>query len=229
MANKQNVFMSQKSMIITPLIQVSLLSITFLITFLISKKFNFSFFTNCVVFYFIMVFLTILFLRLLITIFPFQEGKFTVRTHPWLFYRWNLYSYFYITHLYFLFQNILIPPMFRKPFYQLLGARMGKGIIPINAVIADPALLEIEQNAIIGEDCLIAGHIISVPDKFMLGKVRIKEGALIGARSAIFPGVTIGENSMLKFGSVVYPNTTIPPNEIWGGDPAVKIKDIDLN
>jgi carbonic anhydrase/acetyltransferase-like protein (isoleucine patch superfamily) len=41
--------------------------------------------------------------------------------------------------------------------------------------------------------------------------------------------VEIGENSVVASGAVVLMGTRIPPNELWGGTPARKIKDIHDN
>lgn len=54
--------------------------------------------------------------------------------------------------------------------------------------------------------------------------VRIHDNAFIGARSIILKGVTIGENSIVAAGAVV--TKSIPPNQIWGGNPAKYIRDI---
>lgn len=54
--------------------------------------------------------------------------------------------------------------------------------------------------------------------------VRICRNAFIGAHSIILKGVTIGENAVIGAGSVV--TKDVPPNEIWGGNPARFIKDI---
>ena len=55
--------------------------------------------------------------------------------------------------------------------------------------------------------------------------VEIKEGAFIGAFTIILKSVTIGEHSVISAGSVVTKN--IPPNEVWGGNPAKFIKKLD--
>jgi acetyltransferase-like isoleucine patch superfamily enzyme len=52
----------------------------------------------------------------------------------------------------------------------------------------------------------------------------IKRGAFIGGHSIILKGVIIGENSVIGASSLVVKN--IPPNEIWAGVPARKIKDL---
>jgi acetyltransferase-like isoleucine patch superfamily enzyme len=54
--------------------------------------------------------------------------------------------------------------------------------------------------------------------------VVIEENVFIGAHSTILKGVTIGKNSIIGACSVVTRN--IPPNEIWGGNPAKFIRDL---
>ena len=52
----------------------------------------------------------------------------------------------------------------------------------------------------------------------------VEKGASIGTSSTILCGIRIGENSIVGAGSVVTRN--IPPNEIWAGNPAKKIRSI---
>lgn len=54
--------------------------------------------------------------------------------------------------------------------------------------------------------------------------VRINDNVFIGAYSIVLKGVTIGENSIVGAGSVV--TKSIPPNEIWAGNPAKFIRKI---
>lgn len=216
--------MSWRELLITPLTQMMLILAAIFLTITLHTIFSFDLFIAVLVFGAIFIALTIFFMRLLNFLFPFQEGRFVIADNPWVFYGWSLWSYLYITNLYFLYQNLLIPPMFRKPFYQLLGAKIGKGIISMNAVITDPAMLVLGENVIIGEGSLIIGHLITSPGRFMMKKVRIENDALIGVRSVILPGVTIGAHAMVKAGSIVYPGTIIAPGELWGGNPAQKIE-----
>ena len=46
----------------------------------------------------------------------------------------------------------------------------------------------------------------------------------VGANCVLLPGVSIGDNSVVGAGSVV--TKSIPPNEIWVGVPARKLRDI---
>lgn len=54
--------------------------------------------------------------------------------------------------------------------------------------------------------------------------VIIEDYAFIGAHSTILKGVTIGKNSIIGACSVV--TKSIPPNEIWAGNPARFIKSL---
>jgi acetyltransferase-like isoleucine patch superfamily enzyme len=57
-------------------------------------------------------------------------------------------------------------------------------------------------------------------------EVIIGDNVFIGAFSIILKGVTIGKNSVIGAGSVV--TKSIPPNQIWAGNPAKFIKNIDF-
>ncbi len=54
--------------------------------------------------------------------------------------------------------------------------------------------------------------------------VEIGEDVFIGAHSIILKGVTIGDRSIVGAGSVV--TKTIPSDEVWGGNPAKKIRSL---
>ena len=94
--------------------------------------------------------------------------------------------------------------------------------------------LIIEDNVLIGGGCKIWDtdfHSIDYKErnyngdnKIISKAIHIKKNAFIGASSIILKGVTVGENSIVGAGSVV--TKTIPDNEIWGGNPAKKIKGI---
>ncbi len=61
------------------------------------------------------------------------------------------------------------------------------------------------------------------PEEFQ--QTVIEKGASIGANATVLGGVTIGENALIGAGSVV--TKDIPANELWVGNPARKIKNID--
>ena len=55
--------------------------------------------------------------------------------------------------------------------------------------------------------------------------IAIGDNVWIGGYSVIFPGVTIGENSVVATGSVV--TSDVPPNTLVAGYPARQIKRLD--
>jgi acetyltransferase-like isoleucine patch superfamily enzyme len=48
--------------------------------------------------------------------------------------------------------------------------------------------------------------------------VRIEDGVFIGTEAMILKGVTVGAESVVAAGAIVV--KSIPPGEIWGGNPA---------
>jgi acetyltransferase-like isoleucine patch superfamily enzyme len=61
------------------------------------------------------------------------------------------------------------------------------------------------------------------PDKFL--QTTIEDGASIGAGSIIMGGIKIGKNAMIGAGSLVTKN--VPANQLWYGNPAKYIRDIE--
>lgn len=88
----------------------------------------------------------------------------------------------------------------------------------------------------IGNDCLIGAYSYittthhqysdpSVPIRsqgIFGSNVKIGDGCWIGTHVCILPGVSVGHNSIIGAGSVV--TKSVPPNEIWAGIPAKKIR-----
>lgn len=55
------------------------------------------------------------------------------------------------------------------------------------------------------------------------GGIEIEDDVWLGANAVILDGARIGRGAIIAAGSVV--GGTVPPYEIWGGVPAVKIRD----
>jgi acetyltransferase-like isoleucine patch superfamily enzyme len=79
----------------------------------------------------------------------------------------------------------------------------------------------IEDLVQIGSHCSIYSN-SSIDNKH--GLVHLKTNARIGTHSTIMPNVTIGKNSIIAAYSFV--NVDVPADELWGGIPAKKIKNI---
>ncbi len=121
--------------------------------------------------------------------------------------------------------RIFFPVFLRPVFYTILGAKIGK-YVAIGGVITDPLLVKVDDFAILGQDSVVVSHTM-VLDKFYLKQVIIGKGATVGINAVIMPGVVIGENAVVAPGAVVTMDTKIPSNEVWGGVPARKIKDLE--
>lgn len=61
---------------------------------------------------------------------------------------------------------------------------------------------------------------VNIPHK----PIRIEDGAFIGTEAMILKGVTVGAESIVGAGAIVA--KSIPPGEIWGGNPAKFIRKI---
>ena len=93
------------------------------------------------------------------------------------------------------------------------------------------ACIRVKDNVNIGPNVHLccATHEIG-PSDCRAGKgeyldITIGEGAWICMDSVILPGVTIGPGSIIAAGSVV--TKDVPPNELWGGVPARRIKSLN--
>ena len=119
----------------------------------------------------------------------------------------------------------ILPIRLKILFYRhLLGIKIGKnvGIAPDTEIdYFYPQLISIGDNSMLGWKLNLLCHEFA-RHKVKLGRINIGKNVLIGAFSTIRLGVTIGENSVVGMNSFV--NKDIPPNELWGGVPAKRIK-----
>lgn len=91
-----------------------------------------------------------------------------------------------------------------------------------------PSSVVIKPGAFIESGVILHEHVIVGANAVVLAKdettgalapTRIKTGAVIGANSTVFPGITIGEKAFIKPGSVV--TRSVPPLAIVEGNPAI--------
>ena len=222
-------FQSPLDLTVTPAVLVGLCLLATLLTGLMRPYLPAGFAVTVLLWYTSLVAVTLLFLKVLRQFFPYRPSKLTASRHKWELYRYNLLGFLMVTVLAPLHLTSVIPPPLRKYFLMLLGLRAGKGVINIAGIIAEPhSLVSIGEGAIIGLDAIVLPHAIAVfeEDVVFLGEVAIGRNAIIGARSLVLPDVTVGEGSMVTAMSLVARGTVIPPFEVWGGIPAVKIRDI---
>ena len=119
---------------------------------------------------------------------------------------------------------------------------IGEGRIVIgHRVGLSNCVLSSRTSVTIGDDVLLGGGVqvfdhdfhsliyhqrIQSPDRWIKSRaVVIEAGAFIGTRSILLKGTHIGARSVIGAGSVV--SGTVPPDEIWAGNPAVFVKAIN--
>mmetsp|Transcript_10767 Transcript_10767/g.13971 ORF Transcript_10767/g.13971 Transcript_10767/m.13971 type:complete len:197 (+) Transcript_10767:147-737(+) len=73
---------------------------------------------------------------------------------------------------------------------------------------------------------VIVGERSSVGPGAVLYSCTIGDGCLIGAGSKVLQGARVEHFSVVLPGSVVPPGRLIPSGQVWGGNPAVYIKDL---
>jgi acetyltransferase-like isoleucine patch superfamily enzyme len=91
--------------------------------------------------------------------------------------------------------------------------------------------VEIGDDAGIGAGCVLADHNHSTAiegsrmrDQTMeIAPIIIGRDVIVGVNSVILRGVRIGDGAVVGAGSVVV--GTVPPGEIWVGNPAKKLRD----
>ena len=100
--------------------------------------------------------------------------------------------------------------------------------------INSPCFLDLNANITLGDDVALGHHVVLVTSSHLVGRptrraglltrasITIGDGAWIGARATLLPGVTIGKGAIVAAGSVV--RTDVPPNSLFGGVPARFIK-----
>jgi acetyltransferase-like isoleucine patch superfamily enzyme len=110
------------------------------------------------------------------------------------------------------------------------GVKIGKNVfLGLNCVLdhAFPEYIIIEDGVMLAGDVYCLTH-SRAPENFRgkllsyVAPIHIKEGAWIGIRATILPGVTIGKGTVVSAGTVVFED--VPDNVVVRGVPAEIIK-----
>lgn len=75
------------------------------------------------------------------------------------------------------------------------------------------------HSTIIGDDVLV-GHAA------ILHACTLESGCFIGMGATILDGVVVETGAMVAAGALVSPNKRVPSGELWGGNPARKMRDL---
>ena len=107
----------------------------------------------------------------------------------------------------------------KRNILRLLGMKLGKNVTIASGVTLDyffPELIEIGDNAIIGMDAMLLTHEF-LHDRWRSGKVTIGSNVLVGARSTVLAGVSIGDGAKISAMSLVH--KSVPGGAFVGGVP----------
>jgi len=110
-------------------------------------------------------------------------------------------------------------------FRNFLGMKIAKntGFAQVKVDPLFPDLISVGENSSIGWGSRLLCHGFTQKNA-KIGKIVIGKNVLIGADSLIGPGVRMGDNSVVAMKSLVIKD--VPANELWGGVPAKKIKEL---
>ena len=150
------------------------------------------------------------------------------------------------------FASWLLPySKFKVSLLRIFGAKIGRGVVIKPKVnVKYPWLLEVGDHCWIGEGVWIdnlarvslGNHVCLSQGAYLLtgnhnykssafdlitGKITIKQGAWVGAKSTVSPGVVMGECSVLAVGSVATHSTKA--YGIYQGNPAQQVKERIIN
>ncbi|KAL2830672.1 hypothetical protein BJY01DRAFT_240319 [Aspergillus pseudoustus] len=97
---------------------------------------------------------------------------------------------------------------------RLLGGRAGKRIYwpSVGPGIQDFDLVEVGNDVVFGS----RSHLVT-SDGSGRERVIISDGAMLGDRAVVLPGVTVGEMAMVGSGSLLRRNGFYPPDTVWTG------------
>jgi len=129
---------------------------------------------------------------------------------------------------------------------KLFGAKIGKSVVikphvsikyPWNLTVGNYVWIgenawidNLGQIKLLDNSCVSQGALLLCGNHnykkstfdLMVGNITIEEGAWVGAKAIVCPGVRIGSHSILTVGSVA--TVSIPPFSIYQGNPAQKIR-----
>jgi acetyltransferase-like isoleucine patch superfamily enzyme len=153
-------------------------------------------------------------------------GKMAKKTIKYWMLKYCMYSFL----LYPLNSTIIRPRLWR-----LIGCKVGKKVYigyDVAIDVINSNYIELEDNVTITNHVLLLCHLRNLADYYIgddysalgyrYGKIHIKEGATVGMKAIILPGVTIGRGAIVGAGSLV--TKDVPDWAIAAGNPAKVIK-----
>ena len=100
--------------------------------------------------------------------------------------------------------------------WRLLGARVGLGAVVDTVGISEADLVEIGENALIGDGARLCAHRF-VPGAIVFERVQVGAAAVVGPPAAVMADSVVGAGAELGPQSLLASAQTVPPNAYWEG------------
>jgi hypothetical protein len=187
-------FFDRWDMILAGLAELLILSASAAACLLINSSIAMDLFAWLAAFWIISMGWAILALKIIRTAVPIQPGTYSYAKRSATTYAWTLSSFLYSVNLGLLYNNpSWMPSPMKKVFYQMLGAKIGKGPLMLGGKLTDPFLITIEEGVVIGGAVWLLPHAMASFDSkvLILGRIVLKKDAIIGAATLIMPNVIV--------------------------------------
>ena len=160
--------------------------------------------------------------------------------------RWKCILWYFTNVLFFL--NPLCPLVrWKVKLLRMFGAKIGKGVVIKPSVnvkypwnlkvgnyvwIGENVWIDNLMMVTIGDNCCISqgamllcgNHNYKKPTfDLMVGHITLEQGAWVGAKAVVCPGVTLASHAVLGVGSIA--THDLAPYSVYQGNPAIKVRD----
>ncbi len=137
---------------------------------------------------------------------PWRGHWYSLDSIPWFYHNALTYLVRYT------FLDLITPSPLNILFFRMMGMRVGKGVMINSSNISDPALITIDDHAIVGGSATIIGH-YGQKGVLILAPVHIKKGAMVGLKATVMGDVVIGEGVIVPPDKILLPKTRLADNE----------------
>lgn len=163
--------------------------------------------------------MTLAIYRLLQRVAPLPAGSIDIGSREESLY--HVHLLFYILLFFPLMKSNLLPVPLYRLLYLALGAKLGANTYG-GGVLFDPPFIEIGDNTVIGQGCMLVPHVIE-GSYLAHHPIRIGNNVTVGANAIVLADVQIGDNVIIAAGAVVPKGSRIANGEVWGGIPARRL------
>jgi non-ribosomal peptide synthetase-like protein len=113
---------------------------------------------------------------------------------------------------------------FKSVIWRLMGMRIGRRVFDDGLRVPERSFTTIGDNCTLNANTIVQCH--SQEDGgFKSDRVVIGAGCTLGVGAFVHYGVTIGDDAVLATGSFLMKGEEMPPNAVWGGNPAMKMRE----